>query len=73
MNNPPNKTRRMAFMLSGGIDALLGSFFLLVGFGFLPMDLAQFGLENWHAILIGGIFFIMGIGVLAYNLSRLEE
>ena len=73
MNNPPNKTRRMAFMLSGGIDALLGSFFLLVGFGFLPMDLAQFGLENWHVILLGGIFFIMGIGVVAYNLSRLEE
>lgn len=73
MNNPPNKTRRIAFMLSGGIDALLGSFLLLVGFGFLPMDLAQFGLENWHAILIGGVFFIMGIGVLAYHLSRLEE
>ena len=73
MNNPPNKTRRMAFMLSGGIDALLGAFFLLVGFGFLPIDPAQYGFENWHAILLGGIFFIMGIGVLAYNLSRLEE
>ncbi len=73
MNNPPNKTRRMAFMLSGGIDALLGSFLLLIGFGFLPIEAAQYGFENWHAILLGGIFFIMGTGVLAYNLSRLEE
>jgi hypothetical protein len=63
----------MVLMLSGGIDALLGSFFLLLGFGFLPIDVTQFGLENWHAIALGAIFFIMGMGVVAYNLSRLEE
>jgi hypothetical protein len=73
MNNPPNKTRRVVLMFSGGIDTLLGSFFLLVGFGLLPVDVTRFGFENWHAILLGGIFFIMGIGVVAYNLSRLEE
>lgn len=73
MNNPPNKTRRMALMLSGGIDALLGSFFLLVGFGLLPIDASQYGFENWHAILLGGVLFIMGMGFVAYNLSRLEE
>jgi hypothetical protein len=39
MNNPPNKTKRMALMISGGIDALLGSFFLLVGFRLLPIDI----------------------------------
>lgn len=72
-NNPPNKTRRMAFILSGGIDALLGAFFLLTGFGLLPIDLAQFGLENWHAMLVGGILFLMGVWFVAYNLSRLEE
>ena len=73
MNNPPNKTRRMALMLSGGIDALLGSFFLLVGFGFLPVDVTQFGFEKWHAILLGAVLFIMGMGFVTYNLSRLEE
>ncbi len=73
MNNPPNKTKRMALMLSGGMDALLGAFFLLVGFGLLPLDVTQYGFENWHALLLGGVFFVMGIGVLAYNLSRLEE
>lgn len=73
MNNPPNKTKRIAFMLSGGMDALLGAFFLLTGFGLLPIDVTQYGFENWHAILLGTIFFIMGVWFVAYNLSRLEE
>jgi len=73
MNNPPNKTKRIAFMLSGGMDALLGAFFLLTGLGLLPVDVTQYGFKNWHAILLGAIFFIMGIGFVAYNLSRLEE
>jgi hypothetical protein len=60
-------------MLSGGIDALLGSFFLLVGFDLLPIDVAEFGFENWHAILLGAALFIMGMGFVIYNLSRLEE
>ena len=73
MNNPPNKTARMALMLSGGIDALIGSAFLLLGFNLLPIDITQYGFESWHATLLGGLFFIMGIGIVAYNLSRLEE
>jgi hypothetical protein len=73
VNNPPNKTKRIALMLSGGMDALLGTFFLLTGLGLLPIDVTRYGFENWHAILLGFIFFILGIGVLAYNLSRLEE
>lgn len=59
-------------MVSGGMDALLGSFFLLIGLGFLPIKAAHYGFENWHAILLGCIFFIVGMGVIAYNLSRLE-
>jgi hypothetical protein len=73
MNTSPNKSRRIALMLSGGIDALLGSFFLLVGFDLLPIDVAEFGFENWHAILLGAVLFIMGMGFVIYNLSRLEE
>jgi len=74
MNNiPPNKTRRLALIFSGSMDALLGAFLLLTGFGLLPIDITQYGFENWHAILLGGVFFIMGIGFVAYNLSRLEE
>lgn len=74
MNNySPNKTKRIALMLSGGFDALLGAFFLLTSFGLLPIDLTQYGLQSWHAILLGVIFFVMGISFVAYNLSRLDE
>jgi hypothetical protein len=73
MNNPPNKTTRMALMISGGIDTLIGSVFLLIGFHLLPIDITQYGFENWYAFLVGGLFFIIGVGVFAYNFSRLEE
>jgi ABC-type branched-subunit amino acid transport system permease subunit len=74
MNNiPPQKMRRMALIFSGSIDALLGAFLLLTGFELLPIDVTQYGFENWHAMLFGGIFFIVGVGFVAYNLSRLEE
>lgn len=73
MNNPLKKNTRMALMVSGGMDALLGSFLLLIGFNLLPIDITEFGFENWHAMLIGGILFILGVSVIAYNLSRLEE
>ena len=74
MNNKPlNKNTRLAMIISGGIDALLGSLLLLIGFGLLPIDIAEMGFENWHVLLMGGILFIVGISVIAYNFSRFEE
>jgi sulfite exporter TauE/SafE len=60
-------------MLSGGIDALIGGILLLIGFGLLPIDVAQYGVQNWHVILFGAMMFILGVVTFAYNLSRLEE
>ena len=60
-------------MISGGIDALLGSFLLLIGLRLLPIDITEFGFENWHTLLMGGILFIVGVSVIAYNFSRFEE
>ena len=74
MNNiPPNRARRLAFMLSGAIDALIGAVLLLIGFGFLPFDVTQYGVENWHVNLLGGVMFLLGAGTFAYNISRLDE
>lgn len=69
MNTPPNKSKRLVLMLSGGIDALIGAFLLLLGFELLPITIAQ----NWLAILLGAAMFIVGAGTFAYNFSRLEE
>jgi len=73
MNLSPGKTRRLAFILSGGTDALIGGLLLLIGVGFLPVDVADYGFQNWHAILLGGILFTTGMGFVVYNLSRWDE
>ena len=67
------KVRRLAFMLSGLIDALIGGALLLLGFGMLPVDATSYGFENWHALALGGILFVIGAGTFVYNLSRLGE
>jgi ABC-type branched-subunit amino acid transport system permease subunit len=72
-NMPPNKTRRLVFMISGATDALIGAILLLIGFGLLPLDVTQYGFENWHVNLLGGVMFILGTITFAYNLSRWEE
>ena len=73
MNQSPNRARRIAFLLSGGIDALIGAVLLLIGFGFLPVDVTQYGVQNWHVNLLGGVMFVLGTGTFAYNISRLDE
>ena len=72
MNNP-NKTRRIVFILSGAMDALLGGILLMIGFGFLPVDVTAYGFQPWHALLLGGVLFVVGMWFVAYNASRLEE
>jgi membrane-bound ClpP family serine protease len=69
----PNRTRRIAFILSGAIDALIGGILLLIGFGILPLDFTQYGVQNWQVNLLGAVLFLLGAGTFAYNLSRLEE
>ena len=72
MNNP-NKTRRIVFILSGAMDALLGGILLMIGFGFLPVDVTTYGFQPWHALLLGGVLFVVGMWFVAYHASRLEE
>jgi branched-subunit amino acid ABC-type transport system permease component len=73
MNTSPNRARRIAFIVSGAMDALLGGILLLIGFGFLPVDATQYGVQNWHVNLLGGVMFLLGAVTFAYNLSRLED
>lgn len=72
-SNPHNRNKRLAFILSGITDALIGAALLLIGFRFLAVDVTKYGFENWLVILLGGVMFLLGVGVVAYNLSRLNE
>lgn len=60
-------------MISGITDAAIGTILLLIGFGWLPVELTKYGLENWHVNLLGALMFIIGVGTFAYNLSRWQE
>lgn len=74
MNGPsPNRPRRLALLLSGALDALIGGALLLIGFDFLPVDLRQYDVETWHVNLLGGVLFLIGAVTFAYNVSRLDE
>ncbi len=65
-----NQNRRLALLLSGVMDTLIGVAFLLVGLGFISLNI---GVPPWLMILIGAIMFIAGIGVAVYNFSRWSE
>ena len=73
MNSSPNRTKRLALVIGGATDALLGGILLLLGFDFLPVDVTDYGFQNWHVILLGGILFITGMIFVVYNLSRWHE
>jgi len=73
MNDPSNRNKRLAFMLSGITDAVIGAILLLIGLGLLPVELTKYGLQNWHANVLGAIMFIIGVGTFAYHLSRWQE
>ena len=72
-DNPSNRNKRLVFMISGITDALIGALLLLIGLGLLPVDVTNYGLQNWHVNLLGAVMFILGVGIFAYNFSRLEE
>jgi hypothetical protein len=72
-DNIPNRNKRFVFILSGATDALIGAVILLIGFGLLPVDLADYSLPSWLVVLVGAFMFIMGAWVAAYNYSRLDE
>jgi hypothetical protein len=69
----PGKIRRLVFILSGATDALIGAAILLLGFGFLPVEIVPPDVPGWVLILIGAIMFVAGVWVAVYNFSRLEE
>jgi hypothetical protein len=73
MNTPPNRSKRIALMISGATDALIGAVLLLIGFRILPFEVTMYGIETWIVNLLGALMFLLGAGVFAYNISRLEE
>jgi len=46
---------------------------LLIGFGFLPIDINDYGIARWPVILVGAFMFIIYAWIVAHHYSRLDE
>lgn len=72
-NDRARGNKRLVLSLSGAMDALIGAVLLLVGLGFLPINVADYGLPRWLVILPGALMFAAGTGIAVYNFARRDE
>ncbi len=65
--------KRTAFIIASAIDVFLSSSVLLVYFGLLPIDIANWGIPRWVIGLVGGVWFVGAVAVLVYQLTKNES
>ncbi len=70
MDSQHNK--RTVFILASGIDAILSGIVLLIYFGLFPVDISSWGIPRWMIGLVGGVWFIGSIAMLAYFLTKTD-
>lgn len=68
MNTQPNK--RTILILVSALDAVLGGIVLLIYFGFLPFDISSWGIPRWVVGVVGGVWFLSAVAVLAYQWTK---
>ena len=68
----PQQNRRMIFIIVGLVDAILSGAILLLYFGLLPIDISEWGIPRWVIGVIGGVWFLAAIGLVAYQLTRTD-
>jgi hypothetical protein len=68
MNSQPNK--RTILIIVSAVDAVLGGLVLLIYFGFLPVNISNWGIPRWVIGLVGGVWFISALAVLVYQLTK---
>ena len=62
----------MILIIVGIVDAIISGAILLIYFGFLPIDISEWGIPRWVIGLIGGVWFLSAIGLVAYQLTRTD-
>ena len=70
MDSRPNK--RKFLILVSAVDTLLGGIVLMIHFGLLPIDISGLGIPRWIVGVVGGVWFLSSIGILAYQLTRTD-
>jgi hypothetical protein len=70
MNDP--QSRRKFIILVSAVDAFISGVILLIYFGFLPIDISKLGIQSWAVGLFAGIWFLISIGIVVYQLTRTD-
>jgi hypothetical protein len=70
MDNP--QTKRTLLILVSAVDGILGAVVLLIYFGLLPIDISGLGIPGWVVGVVGGVWFLSAIVILAYQLSKTD-
>ena len=68
----PGSNKRMALIIAGATDAIIGGGILLIYFGLLPIDISGWGIPRRVVGLVGGVWFLAAVGFLAYQLTRTD-
>jgi len=70
LDNP--QTKRTLFIIASGIDAIISGIILLIYFGLFPADISSWGIPRWMIGLVGGVWFVASIAILAYFLTKTD-
>jgi hypothetical protein len=66
------QTKRKLLIIVSAVDALLSGIVLLIYFGFFPIDTSSWGIPRWVVGVVGGVWFLSAIAVLAYQLTKTD-
>lgn len=66
------QTRRKVLILAGAVDLVLSGLVLLIYFGLLPVDISGWGIPRWVIGVVGGVWFVGALVVLAYQLTKTD-
>ncbi len=70
MNPNDPQIKRKVLIITSAIDMLLAGLILSIYFGFLPIDVASWGISRNVVGLIGGVWFLVALGMLVYQLTK---
>ena len=68
MDSQSNK--RLLLIVVSFVDTVLSGIVLLIYFGFLPVDISNWGVPRWVIGLVGGLWFVSALIVLVYQLTK---
>ncbi len=70
MNSNDSQLRRKVLIIASAIDVFLAGVILLIYFGLLPIDISNWGISHNVIGLIGGVWFLVSLGMLVYQLTK---